>query len=396
MATIHLGRLLGASGFARTVAIKRMHPQYAKDEEFSAMFADEARMAARIQHPNVVAMLDVVLEAGELLLVMDYVHGEPLSRLVRASSREGRDIPPGIAATVMAQALHGLHAAHTAKGADGRALDLVHRDVSPQNILVGLDGTTRITDFGIAKALGRSHTTRDGSVRGKLAYMAPEQLAGTVDASGSLHFVGPLDATSLFPYAPPDPSGAYLVGATQLHDPNGVPLQGLPSSGEVTAVAYDPEYDRLAIARKDHLVLTRARASTTFLDAAEIPLPPEVTVAQLRFDTFGTLWMAGTATGDFVFSGASVGLGGAQAGAFLLRLQPDDDNTVEDPVEVLRVFGAKAGSVESSLVVRDLELSSSEVFLLVTARMGRLDLPAQPDPAPDDLGGSYLLRCGCF
>jgi hypothetical protein len=223
---------------------------------------------------------------------------------------------------------------------------------------------------------------------------------GSVDdlgpASGSLHFVGPLDAASLFPYAPPDPSGAYLVGATQLHDPNGVPLQGLPSSGEVTAVAYDPEYDRLAIARKDHLVLTRTRSSTTFLEAAEIPLPPEVTVAQLRFDTFGTLWLAGTATGDFVFSGASVGLGGAQAGAFLLRLQPDDDNTVEDPVEVLRVFGAKAGTAESSLVVRDLELSSSEVLLLVTARNGRLDLPAQPDPAPDDLGGSYLLRFGCF
>jgi serine/threonine protein kinase len=190
MATIHLGRLLGASGFARTVAIKRMHPHYAKDEEFSAMFADEARMAARILHPNVVAMLDVVLEGGELLLVMDYVHGEPLSRLVRASIREGREVTPGIAATVMAQALHGLHAAHTAKGPDGRSLDLVHRDVSPQNILVGQDGTTRITDFGIAKALGRSHTTRDGSVRGKLAYMAPEQLAGTVDARTDVFAAG--------------------------------------------------------------------------------------------------------------------------------------------------------------------------------------------------------------
>jgi eukaryotic-like serine/threonine-protein kinase len=190
MATIHLGRLLGASGFARTVAIKRMHPQYAKDDEFSGMFVDEARMAARIQHPNVVAMLDVVLEAGELLLVMDYVHGEPLSRLLRASSRQQREVPAGVAATVMAQALHGLHAAHTAVGSDGRPLDLVHRDVSPQNILVGLDGTTRITDFGIAKALGRSHTTRDGSVRGKLAYMAPEQLAGKVDARTDIFAAG--------------------------------------------------------------------------------------------------------------------------------------------------------------------------------------------------------------
>ena len=181
MATIHLGRLVGQVGFARTVAIKRLHPQYAKDPEFAAMFQDEARLASRIQHPNVVAMLDIVAEQKELFLVMDYVHGEPLSRLRRASAKQGRMIPPSVVATVMVQALHGLHAAHEAKGFDGFPLGIVHRDVSPQNVLVGTDGNTRITDFGIAKALGRAHTTRDGSVKGKLAYMSPEQLAGNVD-----------------------------------------------------------------------------------------------------------------------------------------------------------------------------------------------------------------------
>jgi eukaryotic-like serine/threonine-protein kinase len=110
MATVHLGRLRGAVGFTRTVAIKRLHPQYVRDADFAEMFLDEARLAARIRHPNVVAVLDVVHEGGELFLVMDYVQGESLARLCRAV-RPGV-IPPRIAVTAMASTLHGLHAAH--------------------------------------------------------------------------------------------------------------------------------------------------------------------------------------------------------------------------------------------------------------------------------------------
>jgi eukaryotic-like serine/threonine-protein kinase len=176
MATVHLGRLVGAAGFARTVAIKRLHPHYAKDPHFVAGFIDEARLAARIRHPNVVATLDVEAGDDHLILVMEYVLGESLSRLVRTSSEEGSPVPPKIAAAIMSGVLLGLHAAHEAKDERGAPLGIVHRDVSPQNILVGSDGVARVLDFGIAKALGRLQTTQAGHVKGKLRYMAPEQV----------------------------------------------------------------------------------------------------------------------------------------------------------------------------------------------------------------------------
>ncbi len=188
MATVHLGRLLGTAGFSRTVAIKRLHPQFAKDPEFASMFLDEARLAARIRHPNVVTTLDVVALEGELFLVMEYVQGETLSRLVRATSDAHDQVPVPIAAAIVYGALHGLHAAHEARSERGRPLQIVHRDVSPQNILVGVDGIPRVLDFGIAKAAGRFGTTRAGMVRGKIPYMAPEQLSsGVVTRSGDVY-----------------------------------------------------------------------------------------------------------------------------------------------------------------------------------------------------------------
>src|SRR5258707_8130941 len=114
MATVHFGRLLGPVGFSRTVAIKRLHPQYARDPEFVSMFLDEARLAARIRHPNVVPTLDVVATQGELFLVMEYVQGENLAQLIGAVTRRGENIPAPIAASIVAGALHGLHAAHEA------------------------------------------------------------------------------------------------------------------------------------------------------------------------------------------------------------------------------------------------------------------------------------------
>lgn len=176
MATVHLGRLLGAAGFSRTVAIKRLHVQLSRDEDFTGMFMDEARLAARIRHPNVVSVLDVVKEHGELFLVMEYVQGESLSRLVRAV-RPGV-MPPRITTTIVAGVLHGLHAAHEATTEHGEPLAIVHRDVSPQNVMVGTDGVARVLDFGVAKAAHRAQTTREGTVKGKIGYMAPEQLLG--------------------------------------------------------------------------------------------------------------------------------------------------------------------------------------------------------------------------
>jgi serine/threonine-protein kinase len=178
MATVHIGRMVGPLGFSRTVAIKCLHPQFAQDGEFALMLLDEARLCARIHHPHVVPTLDVVAEGGDLLVVMEYVHGESLSRLWRASKERGLPIDPHVAAALMVQGLQGLHAAHEVTDESGVHLGLVHRDVSPQNVLVSAEGVAKVIDFGVAKALGRAQTTRDGQLKGKVAYMSPEQLHG--------------------------------------------------------------------------------------------------------------------------------------------------------------------------------------------------------------------------
>jgi len=178
MAAVHIGRLLGPVGFARTIAIKRLHPPLAKDPEFVAMFLDEARLAARIRHPNVVSTLDIVATEGELFVVMEYVQGESLARLMRIARAQQQAVPVPIVAAIMVGVLHGLHAAHEARDEQGEPLRIVHRDVSPHNVLVGIDGAAHLIDFGIAKARGRVQVTRDGQIKGKLSYMPPEQLLG--------------------------------------------------------------------------------------------------------------------------------------------------------------------------------------------------------------------------
>ncbi|HEX8792768.1 MAG TPA: protein kinase [Polyangiaceae bacterium] len=176
MATLHYGRLLGPAGFSRTVAIKRLHAHLSEDPDFVAMFLDEARLAARIHHPNVIQTLDVESSEGELFVVLDYVHGDSLSRLLREARRVGEPVTPSLVCAILFGALEGLHAAHEARDPKGDPLELVHRDVSPHNILIGTDGIARVLDFGVAKARGRAQTTRVGQLKGKLSYMAPEQL----------------------------------------------------------------------------------------------------------------------------------------------------------------------------------------------------------------------------
>lgn len=178
MASVHLGRLLGPIGFSRTVAIKRLHAQFAKDPDFVSSFLDEARLAARIQHPNVVATLDVVAAEGEVFLVMEYVQGETMSKLMKASRQQAEFLDLQVVSAIVTSALYGLHAAHEAKSEQGTPLGVVHRDVSPQNIMVCSDGVARVLDFGIAKAQQRINTTAQGTLKGKLAYMSPEQLNG--------------------------------------------------------------------------------------------------------------------------------------------------------------------------------------------------------------------------
>lgn len=176
MAAVHLGILLGSGGFSRFVAIKRMHPELARDASLVARFEQEVLLGARIQHPNVVQALDVVSRQDELLLVMEFVHGETLAGLVEAAAHGGAALPIEVALNIVTSALHGLHVAHEARDEDDVPLALVHRDFSPQNVLVGSDGYARVLDFGIAKTLAKAIKTEIGVVAGKLPYMAPEQL----------------------------------------------------------------------------------------------------------------------------------------------------------------------------------------------------------------------------
>jgi hypothetical protein len=179
MATVQYAHFSGPGGFSRPVAIKRLHPHFANDPGFASAFLDEARLSARIAHANVVATLDVLASPEDISVVMEYVHGETLAGLLGLARTRGTPLPAKIATSLLAGVLHGLHSAHETRGEHGEPLGIVHRDVSPENILVGSDGIARLLDFGIAKAKGRSRTTPTGELKGKLGYMAPEQYHGS-------------------------------------------------------------------------------------------------------------------------------------------------------------------------------------------------------------------------
>jgi eukaryotic-like serine/threonine-protein kinase len=179
MATVYLARLTGMGGFQRFVAMKRLHPHLAGEKEFVEMFLDEARIAARIHHPNVVPILEVGASQVGYFLVMEYIEGDTLARLLARAASTSKKLPVSIALRIAIDMLSGLHAAHELHDDQNQPVNLVHRDVSPQNVLVGQDGIARITDFGVARAASRLTATRVGQLKGKIAYMAPEQAAGS-------------------------------------------------------------------------------------------------------------------------------------------------------------------------------------------------------------------------
>ncbi|MBW2528109.1 MAG: protein kinase [Deltaproteobacteria bacterium] len=255
MAKVHLGRLIGPVGFSRTVAIKRLHPGYAKDPEFVSMFVDEARLAARIRHPNVVPVLDVVRTEDELFLVMEYIQGESLERLMTLARRRGLPIDPKYVVAIMLGVLHGLHAAHEATGESGDLLNIVHRDVSPQNVMVGTDGVPRVFDFGIAKARGRLQTTEKGQVKGKLQYMSPEQLSGgAIRREADIYAAGVVlwEALTGRPLFRGETDMMLLAQVLRgVQEPPSAHVEGLPKELDdvvMRAVSVDPA-DRFASAR---------------------------------------------------------------------------------------------------------------------------------------------------
>ncbi|MDB4935773.1 MAG: Protein kinase [Labilithrix sp.] len=225
MAIVWAARLRGTHGFSKIVALKTMLPALSSDPRFEKMFLGEAAIAARIEHPNVCEILDLGEDRGIVYLVMEWIDGEPLSRLLSLSLAAGRAIPAGIVARIGAQAARGLHAAHAQKTDTGEPCAVIHRDVSPQNILVTCDGLVKIVDFGVARAAERSdHTTATGFIKGKVAYLAPEQIESReidvrVDVfalgvvlhellGGEHPFRGETDLATLLAIASPDPAPA--------------------------------------------------------------------------------------------------------------------------------------------------------------------------------------------
>src|SRR5262245_26238756 len=193
MATVWAARLRGTRGFQKMVALKTILPRFSSDPTYERLLLDEARLTAQVRHPNVAQMLDLGEDNGVLFLAMEWIEGVSVSELLRTAQECGVQIPLSVAIRIATQAAAGLHAAHELRDVDGELVGLVHRDVSPQNILVSFDGITKVIDFGIAK-VKRDETddaTHSMQVRGKVGYLAPEQIMdGTTDRSVDIFALG--------------------------------------------------------------------------------------------------------------------------------------------------------------------------------------------------------------
>jgi serine/threonine protein kinase len=190
MADVLLGRTDGIEGFERHVVLKRIRPEHARDQRFIRMFLDEARVAANLHHQHIVQVHDIGEADGEYFIAMEYIHGEDVRTILSMASKTRAHVPLGYAVAIVSAAAAGLHYAHERRGSDKRPLGIVHRDVSPSNILVGYDGSIKIVDFGIAKATMRQET-RSGTLKGKVSYMSPEQCkSDEIDRRSDVYSLG--------------------------------------------------------------------------------------------------------------------------------------------------------------------------------------------------------------
>jgi len=178
MAEVYLAKQTGLEGFEKLVVVKRILPHLIENEEFVRMFLDEARTAADLRHPNVVQIFEIGEDAGTYFIVMEFLHGQDVRRVLRRAAELGKRVPPAHGLQIIIDAANGLDYAHKKQDLQGRALNIIHRDISPQNIIVTYDGTTKIVDFGIAKAASQSVHTASGVLKGKYSYMSPEQASG--------------------------------------------------------------------------------------------------------------------------------------------------------------------------------------------------------------------------
>jgi serine/threonine-protein kinase len=255
MAMVWAARLRGSRGFQKIVAVKTMLPKLSEDPQFEKMFLDEASLASRIQHPNVVEVIDLGEQDGVLFIAMEWLDGVPLNQLMKAA-KVASGIPLDVAVHFLTHAAEGLHAAHELKDDRGQLVGLVHRDVSPQNIIIGYDGFTKMVDFGLAKATALGDgATRAGQLKGKISYMAPEQVRGdALDRRADLFALGVVlyaVTTGKHPFRR-ESEGATLF-AISSPDPAPAPskfIEGYPEKLEAVlmkAIAKDPN-DRFSTA----------------------------------------------------------------------------------------------------------------------------------------------------
>src|SRR5262245_6431898 len=191
MAEVWLAKQQGIEGFNRHIVVKRILPHLSEDPEFVQMFLNEAKIASRFNHPNIAQIYDLGNGEGQYFIAMEFIHGEDLGRLMRKAWSTGQWIARPLAIRIIAEACKGLFYAHTRNDEQGRPLRVVHRDISPQNILISFDGSVKLVDFGIAKAADQASMTKSGAIKGKFAYMAPEQAGGKpLDARTDLFALG--------------------------------------------------------------------------------------------------------------------------------------------------------------------------------------------------------------
>ncbi|MCL4224254.1 MAG: serine/threonine protein kinase, partial [Myxococcales bacterium] len=249
MARVYLARVDGVGGFARHLVLKTVRAERTDDDSYLAMFLDEARLVATLHHQHIAQVFDVgVAEDGTYYLAMEYVHGETV-RAVLERARDLRErLPLDFSLTVVAAAAAGLHHAHERRGPDGKSLGIVHRDVTPSNVIAGYDGAVKLIDFGIAKATERATHTKTGFIKGKAGYMAPEQALGhPVDRRADVFSLGVMlyeltTQTRAFPAAS-ELEVAHRIVRGEVTPPS-VVVPGYPSELEdvvMTALARDPD-----------------------------------------------------------------------------------------------------------------------------------------------------------
>ena len=262
MAEVYVARRRGPHGFEKTVAVKRILPELAQDHDFVSMFVDEARVSARLCHPNVVQVFDFGEESGELYMAMEYVEGTTVAKLVRAAASQDVPLPLEVVLHVILSVLRALEHAHGMRGEQGRPLGLVHRDVSPGNMLVSRGGEVKLTDFGIVRAAELERRTNVGQVKGKLGYMSPEQVLGKdLDPRSDLFTVG-IVLAELLTRAPLFGSGNEIAVLERIRD-------GDVSTFERTAEDVPDDVKRLVYRALAPTPQDRFASAAVFAEAVE-------------------------------------------------------------------------------------------------------------------------------